>query len=92
MGCPPVHGDNPRALASGLSYVQSDNPWYNYYIGCFNIQVFLVKANYTVIIVTIHFIQLCFTAYMGCWKNGYRAFQGPGTSSNTQSYYNALVW
>ena len=22
MGCPPVHGDNPRALASGLSYVQ----------------------------------------------------------------------
>ena len=25
MGCPPVHGDNPRALASGLSYVQADN-------------------------------------------------------------------
>ena len=24
MGCPPVHGDNPRALASGLSYVQVD--------------------------------------------------------------------
>ena len=22
MGCPPVSGDNPRALASGLSYVQ----------------------------------------------------------------------
>ena len=22
MGCPPVLGDNPRALASGLSYVQ----------------------------------------------------------------------
>ena len=20
--CPPVHGDNPRALASGLSYIQ----------------------------------------------------------------------
>ena len=32
MGCPPVRGDNPRALASGLSYVQVDNPWYNYYI------------------------------------------------------------
>ena len=29
MGCPPVRGDNPRALASGLSYVQVDNPWYN---------------------------------------------------------------
>ena len=24
MGCPHVHGDNPRALASGLSYVQVD--------------------------------------------------------------------
>ena len=25
MGCPPVRADNPRALASGLSYVQVDN-------------------------------------------------------------------
>ena len=32
IGCPPVRGDNPRALASGLSYVQADNPWYNYFI------------------------------------------------------------
>ena len=24
MGCPPVREDNPRALASGLSYVQMD--------------------------------------------------------------------
>ena len=24
MGCPPLRGDNPRALASGLSYVQVD--------------------------------------------------------------------
>ena len=24
MGCPPVRGDDPRALASGLSYVQVD--------------------------------------------------------------------
>ena len=24
MGCPPVRGENPRALASGLSYVQVD--------------------------------------------------------------------
>ena len=24
MGCPPVHRDNPPALASGLSYVQVD--------------------------------------------------------------------
>ena len=26
MGCPHVHGDNPRALASGLSYVKVDLP------------------------------------------------------------------
>ena len=32
MGCPPVRGDNPRALASGLSFVQVDNPWFNYFI------------------------------------------------------------
>ena len=25
MGCPPVRGDYPRDLASGLSYVQVDN-------------------------------------------------------------------
>ena len=24
IGCPPARGDNPRALASGLSYVQVD--------------------------------------------------------------------
>ena len=24
MGCRPVRGDNPRALASGLTYVQED--------------------------------------------------------------------
>ena len=24
MICPPVHGDNPQALASGLSYIQMD--------------------------------------------------------------------
>ena len=29
-GCPPVLGDNPRALASGSSHVQADEPWYKY--------------------------------------------------------------
>ena len=28
MGCPPVRGDNPQALASGLSYVQVDKLFY----------------------------------------------------------------
>ena len=32
MDCPPARGDNPRALASGLSYVQVDNPLYNLFI------------------------------------------------------------
>ena len=32
MGCPPVRGDNPQALASGLSYVQVDNRGINYFI------------------------------------------------------------
>ena len=27
---PPVRGDNPRALESGLSPVQADKPWYNF--------------------------------------------------------------
>ena len=42
-GCPPVRVDNPRALASGLSYVQVDKArglstrtgrqtWYSYFI------------------------------------------------------------
>ena len=32
MGCPPVRGENPRALASGLSYVQlGGQTWYNYF-------------------------------------------------------------
>ena len=32
MACPPVRGDNPRALASGLSPAQVGKPWYNYFI------------------------------------------------------------
>ena len=32
MDCPPVRGDIPQALASGLSWVQVDNQWYNYHL------------------------------------------------------------
>ena len=31
MGCLPVRGDNPRAFASGLSYVQIDKHGIAYY-------------------------------------------------------------
>ena len=36
MGCPPVRGDNPRALASRLSYVQVDKHGISnsYTMGC----------------------------------------------------------
>ena len=27
MGCPPVRGDDPQALASGFSYVQEGAQW-----------------------------------------------------------------
>ena len=30
MGCPPVRGGNPRALASGLSPRTGGQTWYNY--------------------------------------------------------------
>ena len=32
MVCPPVRGDNPQALAHGLSPVLADKPWHNYFI------------------------------------------------------------
>ena len=30
--CPPIQGDNPQALAHGLSPKQGDKLWYNYFI------------------------------------------------------------
>ena len=55
-------------------------------IGCCNIQVLLIKPNHTSTCYNGDniFHSIMFTAYMGCWKNGYMAFQGPGTSSYTQ--------
>ena len=32
MLCLPVHGDNPRALASRLPPIQADNLWYSCFI------------------------------------------------------------
>ena len=32
MGCPPVRGDNPQALASGLSPRTGGQTWYNNFI------------------------------------------------------------
>ena len=32
MGCPPVRGDNPQALANGPSYVLVEKTLYNYVI------------------------------------------------------------
>ena len=32
MVCQTVPGDNPQALASGLSPIQVDKPWYNNFV------------------------------------------------------------
>ena len=41
MVCPPVRGDNPRALASGSSPVQVDKQWYNNFIPSTTLQTLL---------------------------------------------------
>ena len=32
MACLPVRGDNSRAFANGLSYIQGGQTWFNYFI------------------------------------------------------------
>ena len=45
MCCPPVRGDNPRALlrASGLSYVWTT--WYNYFVDLANNEILRAKVG-----------------------------------------------
>ena len=57
MGCPPVCGDNPRALASGLSCVQVDIPWYNYFIPPTSVQTLRM---------TRYFSEVCIRSQK-CW-------------------------
>ena len=50
MACPHVRGDNPRALASGLCYVQVDKhgkPFYTTYISVYlaNHEIFRIKVG-----------------------------------------------
>ena len=47
MGCPPVRGDNPRALASGLSYVQVNKLgiFYTTYISVHHAQHEIFRAK-----------------------------------------------
>ena len=50
MGCPPVRGDNPRALASALSYVQVDNHGKPIYTTCISVglahhEIFCAKVG-----------------------------------------------
>ena len=37
MGCPPVCGDSPQALASGLSYVQVDKHGITIFATCISV-------------------------------------------------------
>ena len=48
MVCPPVRGDNSRALASGLSSAQADKPWYKYFIPPSTLQA-LLSVKYMVL-------------------------------------------
>ena len=41
MVCPPVQGDNPRALVSGLSPIQTDKLWYYYFMSLSSVQTLL---------------------------------------------------
>ena len=50
MGCLPVRGDNPRALATGLSYVQVDKHGITIFITCISVdlahhEIFLAKVG-----------------------------------------------
>ena len=60
--CPPVRGDNPRALASGFSPVQADKLCYNYCIPPLIVQN-LLSAKYFV-------LKLVFSS------NGYKLLKG----------------
>ena len=53
MGCPPVRRDNPRALASGLSYVQVDNPWYNYFIPPTSVETLHITSYFVLKLVRV---------------------------------------
>ena len=53
IGCPPVRGDNPRALASGLSNVQMDNPWYNYFIPLTSVKTLHITRYFVLMLVRV---------------------------------------
>ena len=67
MFCPPVRGDNSRALASGLSYVQVDKIVYTYItIDLAHHKVFRAKVGNGGIKMFIHpkkCIRLCLYTY-----------------------------
>ena len=48
MVCLPVRGDNPQALANGLSPIHVDTPWYNYFIPPLSVQT-LFSMKYFVL-------------------------------------------
>ena len=55
MGYPPVGEDNPPALASGLSYVQANNPWYNYLIPPTSVQT--LHSTYYFVLKLVRVVQ-----------------------------------
>ena len=54
MVCPPVRGDNPLALASGLSPIQADKPTCNYYISLSSVLTLLCTKILLLYIILIN--------------------------------------
>ena len=53
MGCPPVRGDNPRALASELSYVHGGQTWYNYFMLPTSVKTLHIKRYFVLNLVRV---------------------------------------
>ena len=52
-----IGGDNPRAIASGLSHVQADKPWYNFFTTFISVDYCII--DFTAVISVNLAQQLC---------------------------------
>ena len=68
MGCPPVRGDNPRALASGLSYVQVDNHGLTINTTYNSVDMFFISKCSGYIIISYMEVYAIFCTRMGFTK------------------------
>ena len=62
MACPPVRGDNPRALTSGLSYVQVDKRGITTFTTCVSVNL----AHHEIFLAKVGKIGISNSYTMGC--------------------------